>query len=752
MTDMISTPQFEDEIRLSFGVPEIRAEFVDQLYGDLMQHAAAKPKTSRKYLGLRPAWAIGLVLFVLVIIGTLAIGPDRVYAAIRQLFGYIPGVGIVDQSIPIRILAEPVSISRDGITVSVNHAVLTGTETRIDFGVSGVPLSAYPKVEAVSGCIEREYLRLPDGTRMDVNAPIPAQVNEATFVLPCILNTLPGTVPVDWELTIHFVAAPPDLTILPVIDVTPQVTVVPTINRSHQTTESPTTIITNAPPQASVSVDKIIETENGYILLGSVRPHIPQGSWLQVTGAAIIRDADGKKVSYSFPNDVQPLDDSGLGQGGFSWVMQIKGAGVKFPLAISFSGVIISQVDPQASAKITMDVGPNPQPEQVWEVNQDVQLAGNTIRLVSLTAQSDGYSFRIDPGQNLSEVSVQIEGHPANGAGGGGGTTEGKTFTTSQIYNDLPKGELTILFSNPRSASPTETWQLEWQPETIRQFPSIAGHSTTCVNAGSFQALPSLPAGLDGRVVLTQLNPKMQILLTGMDGGQKQVIAMDTGRAALTQDGTRLAYTTADGIVIYDLTSGKPTGVSGVFGRDLHWSPDGSRIASVNAGDSFGIFITGSNGKNSRQISNLGYESIAGWSPDGSTLYYAIPGSGGNGFLLRAVAVSTGNTQDLFVLENSSRKAPMPAVSSDGKWIAYRAIDSSSLYIQGMDGSPARLVLDNPATAINGIAWEKESHLLGVSLITPETPDGEIILIAPDSCEIYRLPGLSGELDGVLIP
>ena len=120
--------------------------------------------------------------------------------------------------------------------------------------------------------------------------------------------------------------------------------------------------------------------------------------------------------------------------------------------------------------------------------------------------------------------------------------------------------------------------------------------------------------------------------------------------------------------------------------------------------------------------------------------------------MLRSVEVRTGNTQDMFILENSSLKAPLPAVSPDGKWIAYRASDNSSLYFMGMDGSQARLLLDNPALAINGIDWEKESHLLGVSLITTQYPDGEIILIAPDSCETYRLPGLSGELNGIFIP
>jgi len=85
-------------------------------------------------------------------------------------------------------------------------------------------------------------------------------------------------------------------------------------------------------------------------------------------------------------------------------------------------------------------------------------------------------------------------------------------------------------------------------------------------------------------------------------------------------------------------------------------------------------------------------------------------------------------------------------------WIAYRASDNNSLFIKGMDGSQALLLRDNPATAINGIAWDRESHLLGMSLITSENPDGEITLIAPDNCETYRLSGLSGELDGLFIP
>lgn len=330
MNEWTSSPQFENEIRQSFVVPEIRSAFVDQVYGELLQLAAAKTKKPRSFLGPRPAWTIAFAILSLIILGTLVIGPQRVYAAVTRLFGYIPGVGVVDQSSPIRILAEPVSLTRDGITIMVNQAVLTSSETRLDFGVSGVPLSAYPKSETVSGCIEPAYLRFSDGVKSDINAPIPANVNEATLVIPCIFNTLPATVPTDWELHLRFIAAPANYTILPVIDVTAEVTQTPTSNQPAPNPDTPTAT-SAAAPHAAVSVEKMIETEDGYILLGAVRPHLPKGSWLQITGAAILRDADGKKVSYSFPNDVQPLDDSSMGLGGSAWVIQIKGAGVKFP-------------------------------------------------------------------------------------------------------------------------------------------------------------------------------------------------------------------------------------------------------------------------------------------------------------------------------------------------------------------------------------------------------------------------------------
>lgn len=743
MNEFKPTPQFEENIRQSFGVPAIRKEFAARLHEKIMQRATENSRRPLLFFGSRPAWTAALVILAVMLIITLLVGPQNVAAAVMRLFGYIPGVGIIEETGSLRILAKPAQVTRDGITVSVNQVVLTPSETRLNYGVSGVPLSAYPRQEAVTGCIEKEYLRLPDGSQIDIDEPIPAEVNQATFVLPCIFNTLPGTVPTGWEIPLRFIPAPPDFTILPVIEVTSQ----PTGNGS-QPEETPAFA-----PHAAITVDGVVETDDGYILLGAIRPNVGEGKWLEVTGIATLRDAAGKKVSYTFPSDVQREEDAAVfARGGATWALQLKGAGVEFPLTIGFSGVVITQIDPQATAAITVDVGATPQPGQVWEINRDIEIAGRIFRLLSISALPDGYSFRVDPGDELSGVSVQIEGYQAAGGGGGGGR-EGP-INTSLIYHELPKGQLKILFSNPLAASPTETWQTTWQPEALREFPSSPGMSNVCWDADTIQDVPPLPAGLDGKVFFTRLNPELQIVAANMDGSQQQVIARGSVRASLSLDGAHLAYTSAEGMVIKDLSTGEETMILGSYGRDVHPSPDGSRVAFVNSGEVFGIFVIDADGRNPKQFSNLGYESIAGWSPDGSHLYYAIPGSGEDGsFLLRSINGATGEIEDLFNLDHSSRKAPMPALSPDGKWIAYRGSDNSSLYMKSMDKSaPARLLLDHPAMAINGIAWEKDGHLLGVSLITSQNQDGEILLFAPDSCEAYRLPELSGELDAVLIP
>lgn len=747
MNNTYDYQEIEKDIQKILTSPEEGKEFLSSLRNQLMQqHPVASPKPG--LFILKPVW-IGTFIFVIALTSILIIGPQKVYASFMKWLGYIPGVGLVEQDSAIRILAEPVSLTQVGITISVNQAILTERETRLEYGISGVPLSAYPEGETINGCIVQPFLQLPDGTEISLTDPVPNEFNAATFVMTCIFNTLPGSVPTNWKIDLRFVPAPPDFEILPVVDISPTE---PSQEEIQFTQTDIVPEITEKTPFAIVNIEQYIETADGYILLGVVRPTIAEGEWLQITGPAVIRDANDQKINYEYPTDIQnhnQVDEPTNGGGSFA--AQIKGAGVTFPVSIDFSGVVISPVDPQATAKLTVEVGENPQPGDVIEINQTVDLVGYPIKLLSMTVDSrNGYSFHIDPGESLSSVSVQISGNQA--IGGGGGAAWGGPFHTSLSYMELPTGQLEIVFNNPMKTSETETWTTTWKPENERVFEDNRQSKNLCWDANTLNTIPELASGLIGKLVVTSTNPQLEIILSNFEGSNQQVLSQGNAKGALSRDGNKLAFTNEQGIVIMNLRNNETTLINGQFGRNITFSPDGTRIANVRSGAMDGIVIMDIDGSNQQQLTNLGYEELAGWSPDGNLLYYAIPGASGNGFVLRSVSITTGESKDIFILENSSMKAPWSSISPDGNWIAYRAKDNASLYIKNMDGSPARLVLDNPAIAINGITWDKGGQLLGVSLITEQNQEGEIFIIVPDSCETYRLTGVSGMLDAVYIP
>lgn len=752
MTEWNSSPQFEENVRQSFAVPEIRPEFVDQVYGDLMQRAVAKSRKSRPFLGLRPAWTVTLAIITLMIIGTLVIGPQRVYAEFLKLFGYIPGVGIVDQSNPIRVLAEPVSVTRDGITVTVTSATLTGDRTQIVYRIFGVPGSAYPDSEDVAGCWPREYLRLADGKQLaQINygyEPVPMSVNEAVFVIPCVSGTLPGKSPENWELPLRFVPAPPDLTVMPVTELSPS----PQIDLTQGTTANGTSVQS---ADNSVTVSKVIETSDGYILIGSFQPQSKPGESFQQTGAMEIHDASGKKVAYTYPQDVNEAINQE--PGGTGWAAQFKAAGLVYPLNINFSGAILLPSDSDATAQFTFDAGSNPQPGQVWDLNQQIQLDGHALTLVSITANSQrsySFNFQVDP--KVYSVGVQIEGFTpiGGGGGGGGGLTNGK-FSTSLVYAQLPTGELTVDIFHMVLIGDSITWQGQWSPATPRTDlpanPTL--QSGLCLTADSLTQLQPAPSTVaNGKALIYEKldTGTWGLAVYNLDGRQKQVVVPNGNWGALSSDGSQVAYSASDnGIHIVDLASLTEKVLPGAGGFNLHWSPDGTQIAYVGMGDGVinSVFVITTDGTPARLISDLSYESIIGWSPDGK-LYFVAPYTGGAAWKVYSYDLASGTTQERFTIENGTPKFLNPMLSPDGKWIAYRGRDNSSLYLVHPDGSDMHLVLDNVGAV--GIAWTS-SGWLGVSIGTDDPYVQKVLLINLDTCDSYILNGLHGQLEGLVI-
>jgi hypothetical protein len=169
MSEWTATPQFEEQIRQSFGVPEIRAEFVDQVHAELMRRAAAKSRQPRLWFSLRPAWTVALAILLVLILATLVIGPQRVYAAVRQLFGLgDPGLQSVQDAglvTNLNMTAQPTLLATatplstpqpasavgesqtlEGVTLTLDWVYLD--EGRLALGLKFTPLPADTTLDA----------------------------------------------------------------------------------------------------------------------------------------------------------------------------------------------------------------------------------------------------------------------------------------------------------------------------------------------------------------------------------------------------------------------------------------------------------------------------------------------------------------------------------------------------------------------------------------------------------------------------
>ena len=80
--------------------------------------------------------ALPAVAVFLLTLSVFLIGPQKVYAALREwLGGYIPGVGFVETGTSIRGIAEPISITVQGVKVTILDVVADSEKTIIIYTV-----------------------------------------------------------------------------------------------------------------------------------------------------------------------------------------------------------------------------------------------------------------------------------------------------------------------------------------------------------------------------------------------------------------------------------------------------------------------------------------------------------------------------------------------------------------------------------------------------------------------------------------
>ncbi len=458
MSEPNVNPELEQKLREALDAPAPDAAFANRLRATLIVKAAGmKPEPQpRRFL-----WRFGFAMLLLALLAVF-FGP-KIVTAMKQLFGYVPGAGLVDQSVPLRVLAEPVTVTRDGVTLTVESAVLSADKTVVSYALKDVPWEALSHQEDVPGCMGFATLRLPNGTvlepgegggtmnKISFSYPsIPANVNVAIFVLPCIQDTLPGKAPENWELSLRFVPAPPDFEIAPVVDVP-----TPTTAPAGTQTSLPAT------PQNPLKLVKVVDLPDGYIFAGTFHAiDLPNGAdSMWPSGLYTVTDATGKEIyaSESYDQILPMPTDPTI----YNWAVEIKGKQFAFPLTIAIHGAEASAT--AATASFEFDAGENPQLDQVFSPNTRLEFNGYPLTLDSVRFTGAGYDFNFTTDPLVSGIGLEIDGFTSSG-GGGGSDGQGQISAGVEYDGQVPKGRFTVLLKGLAFRVPGP-WMIQWQPE-----------------------------------------------------------------------------------------------------------------------------------------------------------------------------------------------------------------------------------------------------------------------------------------------
>jgi hypothetical protein len=731
---------------------------------DLLPRISARLER-RTFLQTLRARPILAVLAALLCLGVLS---GAAYAVGRSL-GYIPGIGLVEPGTGLRVLAEPVVVTRDGIALTVTQGLVSAERTVLSYRVENIPESALaPDVSEGETpppvCSPNDQLRLPDGRSLaptggggggwqvgyefrDTFDPLPADVNKATLLMPCLLGTTPGRAPENWEIPLAFVPAPADLTIVPVMEVT----------ATPATTPEGGAEVAATPAPSPISIERTIQLEDGIILIGSFHSITTSGGLVAspYVWSVGITDARGKDVPYDYASDIDlPIGDEHTSY----WAYKILGRDHAWPLTISIDS--LQGALPDAQASFDFDTGPSPQPGEEWTINQDLTVGGYSLRVLTASRTHDGYDFSFQGDPAIAGVGIDIHGtspyiSPSGGGGGGGG---GGSLSSGVSYaGAVPEGKLTVLVRDVTILIPGP-WSIQWEPAGAegQPAPTATPGAAPCVTDEAWaQARPSvpasIPAGLRGQFFIVGMNAEGSatgISTLGLADGKRTFLAQGAWPVA-SPDGTTVAFTGKEGLVLYDLASGQSRTLPGTdpSAYRMVWSPDSQEIAFIRISpDEIVVIHADGTGLRSVRDNSAVFHLLAGWADSGHLL---VTEPGPKGETIQSVDLSDGSTRDLFTI--SSNKADT-VVSPDGQWIAFTTslggMVGSGLYVSHPDGSERKLVAALEGQALYFPVWSPDDRWLILSLPDPDDQiDGMAqTLVELDTCRMTRLPDLGGDV------
>ena len=489
---------FEEEIKRTYHLPTPNPEFLSHLEKEFADPPAANQATTVKPpFRVAKGWGYAAITLTLLLALLFAIGPTKVLAQIQAIFGYVPGVGVVDTSYTFYQLDKSVSDTKDGITLTIESALLSADQTIITFSISDLPLEFRPIKFGDPVCNTPAYLTFPDGSEIQsshfstdlqatgtykhllmFNNPGNTEIKQATLIFPCLEGVVLGKGPMDWQFVLNFTPAPEDLEIFPVFmsdlnqPVEHEAEVRATLGLDEidvsEENDMPATIV-DGDRQEEMSVLGVAEKEDSYwVTWASPMPRDPD---IQVNGFlrmmpfnAVLYDANGVEqppADLELQNELWDFQESLLDQlpdedqlkyVGTAHTFAVPKTGFAFPAYLKLNVLERSFPEKEQFAEIQFDGTAVQNSDDPVPVNQKVQIGDIVFELVSIEkGEYGGYTFNFDGAQGeVIDCRVELVGHPTDTSGQSSLVANDPFhFHQSLIYFSPPTGDLTVRIDLP---------------------------------------------------------------------------------------------------------------------------------------------------------------------------------------------------------------------------------------------------------------------------------------------------------------
>lgn len=696
---------------------------------------------------------------VIVVLGILVSIP-KVAQAMKRLLGYIPGAGVVEQSVPLRILSTPVETKTGNTTLRVDQVVVDSEHTALVYEVDNIPASGDESSQTEDYCHSLPWLQLSDGswfeaktitannwssgyTRQLEFATLPAGENSPRLVLPCFEGALKTAFALPVEVVFTLTPAPEGMTVYPIVEL-------PTPTAQAATQASLATA-----DQISLVINQYVQTDTQLILMGALKTDFQDFRLSLVEEADVhLQDASGSNIlvteDFSLTNS-----DSNI-RNAQTWSLNYLVAGSYVP---GQARLIVDRawIGRTSEASFSFDPGANPQPGQTWVLNQDLEIDGHLIKIIDVTksTKGEGLVFNYEAPAEITNISLLDLEHPLLGGGGGDSST---AFSYKEGF---PTGVIKISVTGYDELVPGP-WEAQVDLPAFKDGAQPTALPEACITASSWKnALLSSSRELPGEVgknliMDDPLEPDFLYHVLRADLTKGKAVDLGPGDdGSISPDGQTLIYATEDGLKFLSLSTGEIQTIPDTSRRDRGplWSPDGTKIAFtrgpasglIGAAGPHDLMLMDADGSNQKTLLSDNEGNFAQeWMPFSKVLLYTVRGP--EGASVNTIQTETGKVNWLTDLNYQNASV---TISPNGRQIAYEAMlpgEKYAIYTSSLDGSNARLIANADPAVITHPKWSPDGEWLAFSVYDPSLSEevSYLGLVNLATCQITPLLDLHG--------